>query len=90
MAKKEIEMIEIEDAMIKVMMGPEKKSKVVSEKDKKLVAYHEAGHATIGLKVKNASIVQKVTIIPRGDAGGYVLMTPEQDTTLPLFCAASL
>ena len=64
------------------MGGPAKKSRIITAKEKKLIAYHEAGHATVGLKVEKADIVQKVTIIPRGDAGGYVLMTPEQDTML--------
>ena len=80
--KDKISMADIDEAIDRVMGGPAKKSRIITEKERKCVAYHEAGHATIGLKVKNASIVQKVTIIPRGDAGGYVLMTPEQDTTL--------
>jgi cell division protease FtsH len=75
-------MADIDEAIDRVMGGPAKKSRIITEKERRCVAYHEAGHATIGLKVRNASIVQKVTIIPRGDAGGYVLMTPEQDTTL--------
>ena len=64
------------------MGGPAKKSKIVTPKEKKLIAYHEAGHATIGLKVEKADIVQKVTIIPRGHTGGYVMMTPEEETML--------
>ena len=80
--KDKISMADIDEAIDRVMGGPAKKSRIITAKERKCVAYHEAGHATIGLKVKNASIVQKVTIIPRGDAGGYVLMTPEQDTTL--------
>ena len=63
----------------RVMMGPAKKSKKYTEKDKILVAYHEAGHAVIGLKLEDADMVQKVTIIPRGDAGGYNLMTPREE-----------
>ena len=80
--KDKISMADIDEAIDRVMGGPSKKSGIITEKERRCVAYHEAGHATIGLKVRNASIVQKVTIIPRGDAGGYVLMTPEQDTTL--------
>ena len=80
--KDKISMADIDEAIDRVMGGPAKKSRIITEKERRCVAYHEAGHATIGLKVRNASIVQKVTIIPRGDAGGYVLMTPEQDTTL--------
>ena len=64
------------------MMGPAKKSKKYSDTEKALVAYHEAGHAVIGLKLKHASVVQKITIVPRGDAGGYNLMTPQEETFL--------
>jgi len=80
--KDKISMADIDEAIDRVMGGPAKKSRIITAKEKKLVAYHEAGHATIGLMVPNARIVQKVTIIPRGDAGGYVLMTPDQDTML--------
>lgn len=69
----------LDEAIDRVMMGPAKKSKKYSEKDKWLVSYHEAGHAVIGLMLEDAKIVQKVTIIPRGDAGGYNLMTPKED-----------
>ena len=62
------------------MMGPAKKSKKYTERERKLVAFHEAGHAVIGLRLENASIVQKVTIIPRGQAGGYNLMMPKEET----------
>lgn len=72
----------IDEAIDRVMGGPAKKSKVITPREKKLVAYHEAGHAIIGLNLKNANIVQKVTIIPRGEAGGYVLMTPNDDRYL--------
>lgn len=71
---------DIDEAIDRVMMGPAKKSKKYTEKERKLVAYHEAGHAVIGLKLDNASIVQKVTIIPRGQAGGYNLMMPREET----------
>ena len=60
-------------------MGPAKVSRRYSEKDRRLVAYHEAGHAVIGLKLANASDVQKVTIIPRGSAGGYNMMVPSEE-----------
>ena len=61
-------------------MGPAKKSRKYSEKERIMVAHHEAGHAVIGAMLENANIVQKVTIIPRGQAGGYALMLPEQET----------
>ena len=80
--KDKISKADIDEAIDRVMGGPAKKSRIITPKEKKLVAYHEAGHALIGLKVEKADIVQKVTIIPRGDAGGYVLMTPEEDTML--------
>lgn len=70
---------DLDEAIDRVMMGPAKKSKKYSDKDKWLVSYHEAGHAVIGLMLDDAKIVQKVTIIPRGDAGGYNLMTPKED-----------
>lgn len=74
-----ITMTDLDEAIDRVMMGPAKKSKKYTEKDKILVAYHEAGHAVIGLKLEDADMVQKVTIIPRGDAGGYNLMTPREE-----------
>lgn len=74
-----VTMTDLDEAIDRVMMGPAKKSKKYTEKDKILVAYHEAGHAVIGLKLENADMVQKVTIIPRGDAGGYNLMTPREE-----------
>ncbi|NWN45504.1 ATP-dependent zinc metalloprotease FtsH [Candidatus Phytoplasma pruni] len=78
--KKLITTIELEEAIDRVLMGPAKKSRKYNEEEKKMVAYHEAGHAVIGLKLKHAPKVQKVTIIPRGDAGGYNLMLPEKET----------
>ncbi len=71
---------DIDEAIDRVMMGPAKKSKTYTEKERRMVAYHEAGHAVIGLMLENASEVQKVTIIPRGQAGGYNLMTPREET----------
>jgi len=75
----EITMADVDEAIDRVMMGPAKVSRTYDEKTKKLVAYHEAGHAVIGLFLDNAQVVQKVTIIPRGQAGGYNLMTPKEE-----------
>ncbi|NWN45493.1 ATP-dependent zinc metalloprotease FtsH [Candidatus Phytoplasma pruni] len=75
-----ITLTEIEEAIDRVMMGPAKKSNKYDEEERKMVAYHEAGHAVIGIKLKHAPKVQKITIIPRGDAGGYNLMLPEKET----------
>ena len=61
-------------------MGPAKVTKKYTDKEKKLVAYHEAGHAVVGLKLEDANDVQKITIIPRGQAGGYTMMTPKEET----------
>lgn len=77
--KDKITMSEIDEATDRVLMGPAKTSRKYSENDRKLVAYHEAGHAVIGIKLKNASDVQKVTIIPRGTAGGYNMMIPTEE-----------
>ena len=77
--KDEITMSEIDEATDRVLMGPAKVSHKYSENDRKLVAYHEAGHAVIGLKLRSASDVQKVTIIPRGSAGGYNMMVPSEE-----------
>ena len=76
----EIKMHHLDEAIDRVMAGPAKKSRTYSDKEKKLVAYHETGHTIIGLKLESASEVQKVTIIPRGQAGGYNLMTPKEET----------
>ena len=75
----EIGMKQIDEAIDRVMMGPAKVSRAYDEKTKKLVAYHESGHAIIGLFLDDAQVVQKVTIIPRGQAGGYNLMTPKEE-----------
>jgi cell division protease FtsH len=77
--RKEIKIYDIDEAIDRVLMGPAKRSRKYSAKEKKIVSYHEAGHAVIGLKLENADIVQKVTIVPRGEAGGYNLMTPEEE-----------
>ena len=78
--KKCITMSEIDEATDRVIMGPAKVTKKYTEKEKKLVAYHEAGHAVVGLKLEGANDVQKITIIPRGQAGGYTMMTPKEET----------
>ena len=75
-ARKEKEYItekDIEEAMIKVSMGPEKKSRVVSEKERKLVSYHEAGHAVVSYFLKTQEKVHEISIVPRGMAGGYTM-----------------
>ena len=77
--KTQIELAHIDEAVDRVMMGPAKKSRVFSKKEKEIIAFHEAGHAVIGLKLENANIVHKVTIIPRGQAGGYNLMLPKEE-----------
>lgn len=77
--KEFITMEEIDEAHDRVLMGPAKKSKKYTENEKKLVAYHEAGHVVLGLKLNDANIVQKVTIIPRSYAGGYALMLPKEE-----------
>ena len=77
--KNKITMSEIDEATDRVLMGPAKTSHKYSDNDRKLVAYHEAGHAVIGLKLDNANDVQKVTIIPRGSAGGYNMMVPSEE-----------
>ena len=78
--KKAITMNEIDEATDRVIMGPAKVTKKYTEKEKRLVAYHEAGHAVVGLKLEGANDVQKITIIPRGQAGGYTMMTPKEET----------
>ena len=77
--KKEINMLEFEEAITRVQMGPEKRSRVVTERDKKIVAYHEAGHALVAYKLDNIDDVHEVSIIPRGRAGGYTMTLPVQD-----------
>ncbi len=77
--KAAITMSEIDEAVDRVIMGPAKVTKKYTAKEKRLVAYHEAGHAVLGIKLDNANDVQKVTIIPRGQAGGYNLMLPKEE-----------
>ena len=81
--KKLIGMNDIEEAMLKVMMGPQKKSKVISDHEKKLVAYHEAGHAIVTRSLKNADPVHQISIIPTGGgAGGYTMSLPKEDKNI--------
>ena len=80
--KEVISVEQIDEAIDRVMMGPAKKSRTYDERTKKLVAYHEAGHAIVGLNLPDGAIVQKVTIIPRGNAGGYNLITPRRERIL--------
>ncbi|NLL17727.1 MAG: ATP-dependent metallopeptidase FtsH/Yme1/Tma family protein [Clostridia bacterium] len=77
--KKKIGMSELEDSVERVIAGPEKKSRVISEQEKRLVAYHEAGHAIVGHYLPTTDPVHKVSIIPRGRAGGYTLILPKED-----------
>lgn len=77
--RKQISMIDIKEAIFKVMMGPEKKSRVMSENDKKITAYHEAGHAITARIVSTTDKVERVSIIPAGMAGGYTAFRPEED-----------
>jgi len=76
---KKIPMLLIEEAITKVMAGPEKKSRVISEKERKLTAYHEAGHAVVARLLPNTDPVHMITIIPRGRAGGFTMILPTED-----------
>lgn len=77
--KVKVEMVEVEEAVERVIAGPEKKSHAINPREKKLVSYHEAGHAVTNYYLENTDPVHKVSIIPRGMAGGYTLMLPEED-----------
>ncbi|MEK4176906.1 ATP-dependent zinc metalloprotease FtsH [Aeribacillus sp. FSL K6-1305] len=77
--KKKIDMTDIDEATDRVIAGPAKKSRVISEKERRIVAYHEGGHTVIGLVLDEAEMVHKVTIVPRGQAGGYAVMLPKED-----------
>jgi len=77
--KSKIEMVELQEAIDRVIAGPERKSKVMSEHEKKITAYHEGGHALVGHALPHADPIHKVTIIPRGRAGGYTLALPTED-----------
>jgi cell division protease FtsH len=80
--KKDIAMQEVDEAIDRVVVGTEKKSRVISDREKRIVAYHEAGHTIAGFFLEHADTVHKVTIIPRGRAGGYVIMLPKEDRML--------
>ena len=82
--RKDITMAEIDEAFDRVVVGTQKKSRVISDRDKRTIAYHEAGHAIIGYYERNAQMIHKVTIVPRGRAGGYVMMLPKEAED-PLF-----
>jgi cell division protease FtsH len=77
--KKKIDMSDLDEASDRVIAGPAKKSRVISKKERNIVAFHEAGHTIIGLVLDDAEIVHKVTIVPRGQAGGYAVMLPKED-----------
>ena len=80
--KKKITMEEVDEAVDRVIAGPQKKSRVFSKKERKIVAYHESGHVLCGYYLAHADIVHKVTIVPRGQAGGYAMMLPKEDRYL--------
>ncbi|WP_027092160.1 ATP-dependent zinc metalloprotease FtsH [Cohnella thermotolerans] len=80
--KKDIAMQEVDEAIDRVIVGTEKKSRVISDREKRIVAYHESGHTVVGYFLEHADMVHKVTIIPRGRAGGYVIMLPKEDRML--------
>jgi cell division protease FtsH len=82
MNKESVGLAELEESIERVMAGPQRKSKKVSEKEKKIVAYHESGHALVGLLTLGADPLHKITIIPRGMAGGYTVSLPEEERTL--------
>lgn len=77
--KNKITMLEIDEATDRVMMGPAKKTRKITDNEKKLIATHESGHAVVGLKLEDAQDVHKITIIPRGQAGGYTMMLPTEE-----------
>lgn len=80
--RRDISMGEVDEAIDRVIVGTEKKSRVISDREKRIVAYHEAGHTIVGYFLEHADMVHKVTIIPRGRAGGYVIMLPKEDRLL--------
>ncbi|MFD2656054.1 ATP-dependent zinc metalloprotease FtsH [Gracilibacillus thailandensis] len=77
--KEKIDMESVDEAIDRVIAGPAKKSRVISEKERNIVAYHESGHTIIGMVLDDADMVHKVTIVPRGQAGGYAVMLPRED-----------
>ncbi|WP_017815520.1 MULTISPECIES: ATP-dependent zinc metalloprotease FtsH [Paenibacillus] len=80
--RRDISMREVDEAIDRVIVGTEKRSRVISDREKRIVAYHEAGHTIVGYFLEHADMVHKVTIVPRGRAGGYVIMMPKEDRTL--------
>ncbi|MEF2968721.1 ATP-dependent zinc metalloprotease FtsH [Paenibacillus sp. M1] len=80
--RKDISMREVDEAIDRVIVGTEKRSRVISDREKRIVAFHEAGHTIVGYFLEHADMVHKVTIIPRGRAGGYVIMLPKEDRML--------
>lgn len=80
--RKDISMREVDEAIDRVIVGTEKRSRVISDREKRIVAYHEAGHTIVGYYLEHADMVHKVTIVPRGRAGGYVIMLPKEDRML--------
>ncbi|MFD1021162.1 ATP-dependent zinc metalloprotease FtsH [Thalassobacillus hwangdonensis] len=77
--KKKVDMDDVDEAIDRVIAGPAKKSRVISDKERNIVAYHESGHTIIGMVLDEADMVHKVTIVPRGQAGGYAVMLPKED-----------
>lgn len=80
--KKQVEMEEIDEAIDRVIAGPAKTSRLISEKEKRLVAYHESGHVVAGFFVEHGDLVHKVTVVPRGQAGGYMVPLPKEEMTM--------
>ncbi|MDO7908590.1 ATP-dependent zinc metalloprotease FtsH [Paenibacillus sp. JX-17] len=80
--RRDISMREVDEAIDRVIVGTEKRSRVISDREKRIVAYHEAGHTIVGYFLEHADMVHKVTIVPRGRAGGYVIMLPKEDRML--------
>jgi cell division protease FtsH len=80
--KKEIDMLELEESIDRVIAGPERKTRLISDKEKEIIAYHEAGHALVGHSLENTDPVHKISIIPRGRALGYTLTLPTEDKFL--------
>ncbi|AWB42830.1 cell division protein FtsH [Paenibacillus sp. CAA11] len=80
--RRDISMTEVDEAIDRVIVGTEKRSRVISDREKRIVAFHEAGHTIVGYFLEHADMVHKVTIIPRGRAGGYVIMLPKEDRML--------
>lgn len=80
--RKDISMREVDEAIDRVVVGTEKRSRVISDREKRIVAFHEAGHTIVGYFLEHADMVHKVTIVPRGRAGGYVIMMPKEDRML--------